>query len=67
MEIICSIQQYDLDTKIGRIRKFGGDRISANFSKLPNKHVAKMMSLDRVVVKGQYEKNIFIVEEIQSA
>ena len=67
MEIKCSIQQYDLDTKVGRIRKFGGDRISANFSKLPNKQVAKMMSLDSVIVKGVYDKNVFIVEEIQNA
>lgn len=67
MEIKCSIQQYDLDTKVGRIRKFGGDRVSANFAKLPNKHVAKMMSLDSVIVSGHYDKNIFIVEEIKNA
>jgi len=67
MEIKCSIRQYDLDTKIGRIRKTGGDRISANFSKIPNQEIKRMMKLDSIVVKGEYEKNIFIVEEIKNA
>lgn len=64
MEIIGTIRHVDLDTKIGRIRKKGGDHITADFSRLTHADIAEAFKLGYdLLFIGEKKNSSFVVEK----